>query len=369
MRNTILYSLILLLSISCNKNKIKEVKQINQSQKIRDLIDEQHISPLIEGEILLNDDAFGDIIELKGESHPVERIFKVIETEMLVKDSLLIVKNINEDYLFMVFSLPDFRYVKSFGRRGNGPGEFISPSIVKTSDTEIIFFIYDYNGKLYYINKKFEVIDSEITFNTQRQLYGANKIYATSSDEFYYVGVAPIAKVIYKYSTTDSVAETSIKPLSIKGFIGWGGYIGDFGVNYKKERMVFAYKYFKKIIFTDLTGQKERVLNFNTSLKIDKKDTRSMLAPSNITHYWGMSAQKDYLYVLYSGRTPIDVTEELKKSSGYIYVEQFDWNGNPICKFKLDHWGYFCVNEEENTIYLASITDEHPFISYKLPID
>ncbi len=94
-----------------------------------------------------------------------------------------------------------------------------------------------------------------------------------------------------------------------------------------------------------------------------------MLGPDNVTHYWGMSAQEDYLHVLYSGRTPMEVGRELNNTPGYIYVEQFDWNGNPIRKFKLDHWGYFCVNEEENSIYLASTTDENPFFICKLPDD
>ncbi|NIW78611.1 MAG: hypothetical protein GWN16_03740 [Calditrichae bacterium] len=93
------------------------------------------------------------------------------------------------------------------------------------------------------------------------------------------------------------------------------------------------------------------------------------MSPENITHYWGLSAGDEYVYALYSGRPPVDVSRELDESHGYIFVEKFDWNGNPVSKFKLDHWGYFSVNEPEALIYLASNTEEQPLISYTLPKD
>lgn len=86
-----------------------------------------------------------------------------------------------------------------------------------------------------------------------------------------------------------------------------------------------------------------------------------------MTYYWGMSAHKDYVYLLYSGRTPLVVHRELAKGDGSIFVEQFDWNGNPIRKFKLDHWGYFGVDENNGNIYQVSTTLEDPILCYQMP--
>lgn len=51
----------------------------------------------------------------------------------------------------------------------------------------------------------------------------------------------------------------------------------------------------------------------------------------------------------------------------YIYVEQYDWNGSPANKFKLDQWGYFTVNEanKKNIPYVNNHDD--PFFTYNLP--
>jgi len=367
MKNLLLSVCIVCLIISCNTKKTDNTTISTVIDSIPEVPDEPSFPSLIPGEVEIQDEVFGEVIELTGTSHPVDQLFKVKETQLLAKEHMLIIKNRNEDYYFMAFSLPDFQPIKSFGRRGKGPGEFAGPSIIQTSQSEFLFSVYSINGRIYHINRSFELIDSKISLDTKRQLYDHNKICAASADDYYYVGVAPVAKEIFKYSARDSIPETSIKQLSVKGFKGWASYTGYLGANFDKDRLVFAYKYFKKIVFTDLAGEVERTITFDTDSKTDKQSNVSILGPSSVTYYWGLSAQEDYVYLLYSGRTPLVVTEELREGSGHIYVEQFDWNGNPIQKYRLDHWGYFCVDDIEENIYLASTTDENPIYSFKLP--
>lgn len=363
----LLYLLLFSFLISCNTQNTNGDIDTAADLTITETAAEEIFPALFPGETELNEDVFGEVIELTGTSHPVEQIFKVRETQLLVRNDTLLIKNQVGDDNFMVFSLPAFRFIKSFGRIGKGPGEFSGPSIIQSSNPDYLFSVYSINGKVYHITKSFEIIDSGIAFDTKRQLYDANKICAASEDVYYYVGVAPIAKEIYRYSLKDSVPETPIKKLSVKGFEGWASYTGYLGANIGKDRLVFAYKYFKKIVFTDLSGNNERIVNFDTNSKTEKQSNISILGPSSVTYYWGLSAQKEYVYLLYSGRTPIEVMEEKKNLTYYIYVEQFDWNGNPIRKFKLDRWGYFCVDDKEENIYLASTDEENPIFSYKLP--
>ena len=365
----ILIIAVLSLFISCTpKNKQGKV-DVTSPDKLPGLNSPVEFPALIPGEIELQEEAFGELIELQGTSHPLEQVFKVQETQLLAKNDTLFIKNKVGDNYLMAFSLPGFNHIKTFGRQGKGPGEFTNPSIIPGEIPGRLLTLYKMNGKVYYVDKSFDILDSQIAFDTKRQLYDQSKICAASEGEYYYVGVAPVAKEIYRYSAKDSVPETSIKQLSVKGFNGWAAYTGYLGANIEKDRLVFAYKYFKKIVFTDLKGSVERVIDFDTGVKTEKQNNVSMLGPSSVTYYWGLSAQKDYVYLLYSGRTPLVVTEELRDGPGYIYVEQFDWNGNPIRRFKLDRWGYFCVDDKEESIFLASITDENPIYSYRLPVN
>jgi len=365
MKRSLLFLAALAL-LSCNQNK-----QSDSDGQKPDAIVEKALPPLKEGEIALTDDAFGDIIELSGEQHPVNQIFKIGETGMIAKDSLLIVKNRNEDYLFMTFSLPDFRYLKSFGKVGGGPGEMQICQLVNSANKNYVCYIYEQDqNKLYSVDNDFSVNESAIRLSGNNNLFGDKQLVNTSDTSFLYAESTKKGKAIFHLSIypNDSTAVRQIQDISFSDdHTNWASYIGDFGVNANKKRLVYAYKYFKRLLFMDTETGKIRTLIFNKK-EAETGEATEMLKPDNITHYWGISAQEKYVYLLYSGRTPIDVANEWKKHLTYIYVEQFDWNGNPIRKFKLDRWGYFCVNEKETQLILASTTDDDPFFIYKLPV-
>lgn len=367
MKDLILVAVIFVL-FSCSQNNSTKH---NQEAEAVGAINNDGLPALTEAEISLTEKDFGSIIELKGTSHPVEQIFKISECEMIASDSILIVKNLANSEMLMAYSLPSFKFIKSFGVYGKGADEFQYPHLVKDESGEHICFIYESakaGNTIYAMDRKLELKKLPITIPSGSSFFNDKQFHAISSQEFYYVESVKNGKAMFHLDATiDSVKTTLIKDLSFSGkYKNWAAYIGDFGVSGKNNRMVFAYKYFKRLLFYDLEHKTSKTVSFEVQDETKTGDAVSMQEPSNITHYWGMSSNDKYVYVLYSGRTPIEVSNELKKSSGYIYVEKFDWNGNPVCKYKLDHWGYFCVNASENTIYLASTTEEQPFLSYKL---
>ncbi len=374
MRNLVFIIAITVILFSCRqKHDHKTEQQSEQSTETVISSKVENLPPLEEGEFTVTEKDFGEAVELHGTTHPVDSVFfEVKECEMIVNDSVLIIKNQNNAEMFMAFSLPDFRFIRSFGAFGRGPGEFQFPGLVKDESGQYLCFIYEKtNNHLYALTSDLEIIELPVVLQKGERTFNDKQLYGISSNEFLYVESIPKGKAIFSArSENDTMITTLIKNLAFSDkHKNWAAYIGDFGVNGKKNRAVFAYKYFKRLIFTDLESGISKTVIFDIPAETKKEDAVSMLDPSNITHYWGMSSNDKFVYVLYSGRTPIDVSKENNKSSGYIYVEKFDWNGNPVSKHKLDHWGYFCINEQENTIYLTSVTDEHPLISYKLPAE
>ena len=70
------------------------------------------------------------------------------------------------------------------------------------------------------------------------------------------------------------------------------------------------------------------------------------------------------MYCVHSGRIPSDMDADWD----YIYIEQYDWNGNPIKKYKLkDFFGKIYVDEERRTILGINPNHDDPFIEFKLP--
>lgn len=361
-------SIIILIS-SCGNNTNTKVKDVNVVKMEK--VTKDTLPPLEEGEYTFTDDVFGDIIELKGTSCPVDQIFRVSSLEMIIKDSIMIVSNKNGDNAFMAYSLPDFKFIKSFGLIGRGPDEFQIPHLVKSEDENVLCYVYSsVYDKIYSLDKDFVLKKMNIKLPSGENQYIGNKqIQSFSETEFLYVESIKGGKAIFDMKIqSDTVSRKLIKKLSFSSACrNWAACIGDFGASKKHGRVVYAYKKYKRLLFMDLKDGKTRVVKFKTNKKTKKGNVRKMLSADNVTHYWGISAHDDYVYVLYSGRTPIQVGKENEKTSGYIFVEQYDWNGNPIRKFKLDHWGYFCVNEAEDMIYLASYIEEQPFLKFEIP--
>ncbi|MCG6188041.1 BF3164 family lipoprotein [Maribellus maritimus] len=373
LKQTAFYLFVFLILFSACNSKDSGSKQSEQPV-VDSLADKSTVvktyPDLVPGEIELEEDCFGEIIELQGEQKTTDAIFEVRETQMLVRDSLLIMANLNSENMFMAFSLPGFGLVKSFGKMGRGPGEFQYPQLVPAKNEDCLCYIYEKaNNHIFSLQKDLTIsaLPFKLTDSQIRQQINDKQLVSFSSHEFVYAESVKGGKAVFDFSfQNDSIQNRMIYNLSFsEKHQSWASYIGDFGANAGKQRVVYAYKYFKQLVFIDLKNNTSRSLKFNSG-EAKKGNAVSIMSPENTTHYWGMSAGNDFVYILYSGRSPVDVTKEWRKKMYYIFVEKYDWNGNPVAKYKLDNWGYFCVDEQRNKLYLASVNDANPFFVYNL---
>ena len=316
-------------------------------------------------------DPFVDVIDLKGEQIIVDDlIFKPSEIEMVIKDSFMVMQSRTQDGMFALLSLPDLQYIKSFGLIGNGPDEFMFPHLCKNTDPNILATVIEStNGKIYDILTNGMMKPNIINIPKAKTGHNyASEYPGLMTDTLlYFAANSSTGKSVFTIGGTDNIQANEIQNLALDPKRkGWANYIGDFAINKEQTRMVYAYKYFKLVRFFDLEHNTVRTINFerdefdeSTQYKIDGLD-------ANVTHYWGISANKKYVYMLYSGRTPYQVVNDNNKGNYYIHVEKYDWNGQPIAKYKLDRWGYFTVDEENNFLYLVSTNDDSSFFKYKL---
>jgi hypothetical protein len=324
------------------------------------------LQPLEEGEIRITETVFGATINLTGEPLYTKEIIKPIQ--LLVKDKYLITNNQRKDSIFMIFELPEMKCIAAFGVRGNGPDEFGYPGIVKTEEDSILFYIYDLTKeKVYKVAARNLKPQYYLTLPKQDRSFDDKQIIFIDSRSAYYSASTSKGKVIYYYNIDSLPQSKVIKDLAIQGKKGsWTSLIGDFGINLKYFRFAYAYKYFKRLKIIDIQSMKERNIVFEAEDLKKGLNEIATLEPTNITHYWGMSSNTDYFWMLYSGRTPVEVQTDNRNNKKYIYVEKYDWNGNPVKRYKLDDWGYFCVDEERNTLYLASTAGVHSLLKYNI---
>lgn len=138
--------------------------------------------------------------------------------------------------------------------------------------------------------------------------------------------------------------------LDTKAMDSFVPYPGAFSVRPDRKRGVYAYYYYPVVRILDLekggmktVRQEGKGFDFNTLEKAD-------CGRYNANYCLGCYAGEKYIYVLQAAGSLYD---QLDKGSP-VYVEQYDWEGNPIQKMKLDKAGHaFCVDEEHGRIYLA----------------
>ncbi|MCX6225680.1 MAG: BF3164 family lipoprotein [Bacteroidia bacterium] len=362
------FSILILLSCG-NRKTIKTdspTDTLIQSQQVTSMF------PALEaGVVKLTDKDFGDMVELKGTPVATEAIFKPNELEMIIKDEMLIMKTSGSAGLIKFLSIPDLKLIREVGTKGQGPGELLYPMLISTSEPGLLCYLYDMQlEKVYQIDTAF--IMKETGFRLEKkenQLFGSKQFVETGSRQFYYASNSTTGKGIYRYMADqpDSVKLVYDVENGFKKNLGWSALIGDFGGNREKNRLVYAYKYFHQIRFFDLLSGNTRTIRFDAAGNdaAGSPDARDVLAPTSVTHHWGISPQPDYLYCIYSGRTPIEVNDEFKAGTDHIFIEQYDWNGKPVKKYRLDHWGYFCVDEARRTIYVAAVSADEAMYRYR----
>ena len=353
--------IFILLPFSCNNSSKQSKTTINNIVENTELKNET---------IHLSDEDFRETIELKGKAVNLPTNIEIREPQMLIKDDyLIIVSPFVGNNLFKIFSLPDFKLISEFGRAGGGPNEFNTPDIVPTEEKDKLFYIYEYPiQRLSYVTNNFKLHRCKIKFPKGKlSASSLRTIHVLSENNMLYVAMSGNGKKIYQFKPHDAIPEKPVFDLALdEKYNNWAAYIGRFGLNYQKDRMVYAYTYFREIKFMDLKANHVKNIIFDYK-KPKAGDAVAMLSPDKLAYYWHIASSLTKTFIACENRTPINADKESKKGNDYMLIEVYNWDGIPLYKLKLDHSGYFCVDEKRNKLYLLAIYAEEPFYVYDLP--
>ena len=392
MKHLLYIILLSLLFLSACKSRAEQKQQEANDTIVVETPKIIQDAPLVAGSVTLKDEDFGELIELAGTHQILDEegpIFKMAEPEMLIRDGYFLLQNrpamsytrrpdgtvevvkpADEglNCFFHWYRLPDFRYITSFGIGGNGPNEFNFPHLVSSGVSAPGTYVYETGTMQLFETDTTGVLKPfPFTFKSIKgSSYSDRQVCAVSRDTFYYADNVPRGKAIIRtvYQGDSLQAEQIYNLAFSKKHRSWSPYIGDFIVSPSGNRMVYAYKYFRKILVMDISAQTVRDITFDAD-GVEAKNDVLTLGPDNVTYYWGISATDDYFFLTYSGRTPLQVSRENGKGDGYIFVEQYDWGGNPVARYKLDHWGR--VISDGKLLYQVCYMYDDPLFLYTLP--
>lgn len=89
----------------------------------------------------------GEVLE--GETVPVDTaLFRYAYRMRVQGDKAVVLDLHNADYYYHVFTYPDFRYLSSFGKRGEGPGESVYAANVRFAGRDAVWVLDDGKGRM-----------------------------------------------------------------------------------------------------------------------------------------------------------------------------------------------------------------------------
>jgi len=335
--------LLVLISISCTKNKFEE-------RVISNFPIEQN---------------------LKGRNTKIKMycpvIIDIIDTNLLIVD-------ICSDDAFHVFNLKTLEKIGSFGSKGKGPNEFVSPQYFgqnKVTQEGSYIFVFD-DGKLSFskvdIGKALQgndFITEEIkvpyelgAFSKDILMLNNGWFVGTSMSGNGTLGISDESgnqtKWIDDFPDVDYLIPEDVKQIIYQSVIA---------MKPDGSRLVIANISFKYILVYNTNGDLEFRTKF-TKIKTPKFYSMNDLMQDDTRNYYTcVYANDEYFFALDCNQTILDFKKGSKSKSR---IEVYSWDGQSICLLNLDSPArYFTIDEETNTIYAVTLTTNSQIRRYK----
>ena len=317
--------------------------------------------------ITLTKQIFPKIIELNGENVFLDADFPVKELQPIIKDSLFIIKCFqnNQDYMIRVYSMPEFKEIKLLAKKGNGPDEFIDIRLIPTQEKDKLFYIADVSkSTLSYVDNNFQI--KKLSFKEPANLSYLRLYYPTQidSNEFLFASDADDGRFLYQMNINDSIVK-GIYNLSFdpsKKF--FAAYIGNFAYHPQQKRFVYAYFSYNRLVFSDLDGKNQKVVQFEEQEQMTANSNLELMNdPKTVFYYTNSFSTSNYIYLMYQGKTDFEF-----KENPTMYIEQWDWDGNPINRFVLKNFKHpaGCIDEKNNIMYITNSFEDEPLYKFDL---
>lgn len=320
-------------------------------------------------ERILND--FKRDITLVAEKIPIKEILNPID--IVVLEDYIVIQNErlhDEDCFFVYKKNAHYDFLYSFGRIGQGKGEFIAPKVVQNcSENKLSVF-----DNAHYTIRSFLLKDDTTDFIVETKItkrtYPIQEISYVNDSIIMFRAINNVENRLFCYnlstnSSVDSVAFES--SFSKKLGDSYNTTLDVFNFSNYKNKFISGFNYINDLKagkldsnfhFSDNNSYKLQNDNFTPTVKSKIYD--------NYFYYMFPVAKEKYIYAIYMGRK----TKELQPFPINIgtrhfdsYIEVYDWSMNKIVRLKPDNdFIRISVDEKDNAFYTWNLLEDFDFL-------
>jgi hypothetical protein len=290
-----------------------------------------------------------EAIDLKSDSISFNEIIDI--NDWISVDNQIIVQTSIVDTFFYSYLLPEFQFYYMFGKKGQGPDEYIYPRLA--TDGKKKLYLYD-NAKKKFVEfaqaeKEFVIVNT-IDVDTHMLV---DKMLALSDDLFCVKESYP-NEIKFAFFSIENNEFKKVSEYKAESGLKGKASGNDFLITNDKERMAAFYIHKKQIRLYQLNEKKEIEETF--TLSATRKENE------NIFHYSDLCCTGKYIFALYQGFDP-----NLLKSGDRSTIEVYNWDGKLIKTLKADRIiNRITVNENMDYIYGVSPYESEYIYSYEI---
>lgn len=315
-----------------------------------------------------SDFSTGKILSI--EQIPLDMMIENRELNMLIKGNYLLIKHLEMRkgaYLLHVVSLPDYKVVAELAPFGEGPDDFYDIRLIPTEENDKLCYIREINkGRLFSLSPSLELKEYGKLINNPDFLYCADTrgdLYL-GNDNLLVAQGGVNGKGICAVNLKDSTVRGIIPFHFVEGANSFF-YSGNMAHSFLKNRGAFAFTFHDRLAFFGLDGKDLKMVQFgNKNLKA-KSIPEIMNNGNNTCYYYSCFANDKYVYAIYRE------SANDSNQSQISYLEQYDWNGNPVTRYPLpEEHGFYsgCATDNDSVIYLIDYYNDHFLHKVKLEI-
>ena len=316
--------------------------------------------------------------ELQGRVVPLDSVFFRYPYRLEVRDDRVVIEDLHgPEYYYHLFTYPDFRYLHSFGQRGEGPEE------MQTVDD------FRWDGQILWAldNIKSELVRWELN-DSRDKMVRAEHIKLDKAT-FRALNIVPFHNnsfLIPDYSGDSRFCQVDRNGKLIKK---WGEIPTERKDDLQKFPYAFGYGWRSFIDYSPKTGTLVAATQFGEVLEVwnVKKNTHKVLngklgepefkilqeyaVPTGMIGHEDIQVTDHAIYVIYCGSSMKGNMQAHQKGKplpqGGKTVRVFSLEGEPLKEYRLDHsvsgiW----VMEDEGKMWALDVNSDEPLVEYKL---
>jgi len=292
----------------------------------------------------------------------------------VIQNDYLFVLTAEDDIVVKVYEIDSGILITSFGKRGQGPGEFIgAAAILDNNYVPGKFWIYDYTllkleryDLVNVLEKKNYMPDSTIKLSVDAGR--ASDLLFLFQSELVGIG-SLISRLCYFNCKGDTVRTNGYIPgkpkKNVPARVHMQAYVGDITKNAQLKKLAVSNLNCDMIEIYDYSGKILKTIHGPDHFVNDygNVDKYSLASHVEQVGYFTLCSSLHEIYCSYSGQKPKSEGDWITNLGREIFV--LDWDGKPLKRVKVNYpLAFMDYSEERNTIYAICYDGEEFFIGY-----